>query len=64
MYSEALNEDGHEYDKGDTHKQNRPPEKKGLGNQNHGSQNWVITAPSVGTILAYLETTAQILFQK
>ena len=30
MYSEALNKDSHEYDKGDTHKQNRPPEKKGL----------------------------------
>ena len=28
MYRETLNTNGHEYDKGDTHKQNRPPEKK------------------------------------
>ena len=28
--------------------------------QSLGSQNWVITVPSVGTILAYSETTAQL----
>ena len=33
-------------------------EKKTIFNQNHGSQNFVIKAPFVGTILAYLETTA------
>ena len=27
MYSEALDKDGHEYDKGDTHQENRPPGK-------------------------------------
>ena len=28
VYSEALNKDGHEYDKGDAHQENRPPEKR------------------------------------
>ena len=50
MYRETLNTNGHEYDKGDTHKQNRPPEKK---DKKTSQYDIVITKNIVRLLLKY-----------